>query len=44
VVQKDRQWFLCSGEDIVWVIGKRADERFKVQPNTKAILRIEVKL
>lgn len=44
VALKDRQWLLCSGEDIVWIIGKRADERFKVQPNTKAILRIEVKL
>ncbi|MFT5737570.1 MAG: tRNA(Ile)-lysidine synthase, partial [Maribacter sp.] len=44
VALKNRQWLLCSGEDIVWIIGKRADERFKVQSNTKAILRIEVKL
>lgn len=44
VTLKDRQWLLCSGENIVWVIGKRADERFKVKPDTKAILRIEVKL
>ncbi len=44
VALKNRQWLLCSGEDIVWIIGKRADERFKVQSATTAILRIEVKL
>lgn len=44
VALKERQWLLCSGKDIVWIIGKRADERFKVQTDTKAILRIEVKL
>ncbi len=41
---KERQWLLCSGDEIVWIIGKRADERFKVQANTKDILRIEVNL
>ena len=38
VISKDKQWLLCSGDDIVWVIGKRADERFKVTPTTKKIL------
>lgn len=41
---KDKQWVLCSGEDIVWVIGKRADERFKVQKTTEQIVKIEVSL
>ena len=26
---RENQWILCSGEDIVWVIGKRLDDRFK---------------
>jgi len=43
VALKERQWLLCSGENIVWIIGKRADERFKVQTHTKDILRITVK-
>jgi tRNA(Ile)-lysidine synthase len=44
VTLKNSQWLLCSGEDIVWIIGKRADERFKVASDTKTILRIEVQL
>ena len=26
---------LCSGEDIVWVVGKRADQRFLANAETK---------
>ena len=28
LVDKEKQWLLCSGEKIVWVIGKRVDRRF----------------
>ncbi len=38
VISKDKQWLLCSGDDIVWVVGKRTDERFKVTATTKKIL------
>jgi tRNA(Ile)-lysidine synthase len=37
---KRNAWLLCSANDIVWIVGHRADERFKVTPNTKHILRI----
>ena len=40
VFSKEEQWLLCDGDDIVWVIGLRADERFKVHPETQKILRI----
>jgi len=39
---KENCLVLCSGEDIVWVIGKRADNRFKVSKETKEILKIEL--
>ena len=42
VVAKSEQWILCSGDAIVWVIGKRADDRFKVTPTTNKILKLEV--
>lgn len=42
VLSKQKQWLLCSGNEIVWVIGSRADDRFKVKENTKEVLRIEV--
>lgn len=38
--QKEDTWLLCSGEDIVWVVGLRADDRFKVTPETQQILKI----
>jgi tRNA(Ile)-lysidine synthase len=31
---------LLSGDDIVWVVGERLDERFKVTPGTTRFLRI----
>jgi tRNA(Ile)-lysidine synthase len=40
--EKDRQWLLCSGDDIVWVVGKRIDDRFKVSNSTKSVLKIEI--
>ena len=39
-IQKERQWLLCSNDDIVWVVGKRLDDRFKVTERTKTILKL----
>ncbi|MBD0832720.1 tRNA lysidine(34) synthetase TilS [Aestuariibaculum sediminum] len=41
LVDKENTWLFCSGDQIVWVIGKRADERFKITDKTKHILKIE---
>ena len=40
LVAKEKIWLLCSGDDIVWIVGHRADDRFKVEPESKKILRI----
>ncbi|MGQ2984285.1 tRNA lysidine(34) synthetase TilS [Flavobacterium sp.] len=40
--EKENAWLLCSGEEVIWVVGHRADERFKVRGNTNTILKIEV--
>ncbi|RZJ64613.1 MAG: tRNA lysidine(34) synthetase TilS [Flavobacterium sp.] len=42
LTDKEEAWLLCSGSDIVWIIGKRADERFRTRPGTTQILKIEV--
>ena len=39
LISKEKQWLLCSGDNIVWVIGRRGDDRFKVTPKTKDILK-----
>lgn len=39
---KEDQWLLCSGDDIVWVVGKRADQRYGISKNTGKILKITV--
>ncbi len=40
LIEKENAWLLCSGNQIVWVIGHRADERFKPTTTTKQILKI----
>ena len=40
MIDKENCWLLCSQNDIVWVVNKRLDNRFKVTENTKTILKI----
>lgn len=42
VLSKNNIWLLCSDNKIVWVMGKRADERFKVTEDTKEITKFEL--
>jgi len=42
LIEKEETWLLCSGEDIVWVIGMRADDRFKISGTTMNKLKIEL--
>ena len=37
---KRRQFVVTSRGDIVWVIGRRIDDRYKVDPSTRNVLRI----
>lgn len=42
LIDKENVWLLISDGAVVWVIGRRPDERFKVTENTKTIVKIEV--
>jgi len=42
LVEKENTWVLTTGNKVVWVVGKRADERFKVKNTTKTILKVTV--
>ncbi len=41
--QKENIWLLLSGKDIVWIVGLRLDNRFKISSNTKRTLKVELK-
>ncbi|GAA4270071.1 tRNA lysidine(34) synthetase TilS [Hyunsoonleella aestuarii] len=43
LLDKENTWLLCSGDDIVWVVNHRADDRFKVESGTNQIFKIELK-
>lgn len=42
IPEKERTWLLCSGDNIVWVVGHRLDDRYKVNAETKRIYRIKL--
>lgn len=42
LIEKEKIWILSSANQIVWVIGVRQDERFKIENTTRKILKIEL--
>jgi tRNA(Ile)-lysidine synthase len=40
LADKEQTWLLCSGNDIIWIIGHRIDHRYRVTPATTCILEI----
>ncbi|GGF25015.1 tRNA lysidine(34) synthetase TilS [Flavobacterium limi] len=42
LIEKENAWLLCSKNQIVWVVGIRQDERFKIEDTSNKILKIEL--
>ena len=42
IIEKKEIWILLSDNKIVWIIGHRIDNRFKISPETQQILRIKL--
>ena len=42
LLEKENTWLLCSNNRIVWIVGHRQDERFKIENTTKNILKIQL--
>jgi tRNA(Ile)-lysidine synthase len=40
IAEKKRQFVLLSGDDIVWVVGRRLDDRFCITRTTENVLKI----
>lgn len=41
LLQKEECWLLCSGDDIIWIIGERTDNRFRVTPATNNVIVVK---
>ena len=42
ILDKQRQWILCSDDSIVWIVGHRIDDRYKIDSNTKKVYIAEL--
>ena len=40
--QKEQIWLLLSGDTIVWIIGERLDNRFKVDEQTRKVTKMRI--
>lgn len=38
---KEQQWVLCSDNQIIWLIGKRIDNRFRIDEKTRRVLIVK---
>ena len=41
-VEKESTWLLQSGDDLVWIVGRRLDRRYRVTADTQRVMRIEL--
>ena len=42
IIEKQQLWLITSGVQIVWIVGLRIDDRFKITSKTKNILEIRL--
>ena len=41
-IDKEQIWLLCSGDDVIWIVGERADNRYRVKNRTQEICIIKI--
>jgi tRNA(Ile)-lysidine synthase len=42
ILDKQKQWILCSKGAIIWIVGNRIDDRYKIDTNTKKAYIAEI--
>ena len=42
--EKESQRVVCVGDEIVWLVGERTDNRFRVTSNTRRVLKLSVQI
>ncbi|WP_417127583.1 tRNA lysidine(34) synthetase TilS [Phocaeicola sp.] len=41
--EKERQWVVCDGDRIVWLVNERLDNRFRVTAETRFVINLKLK-
>jgi tRNA(Ile)-lysidine synthase len=41
-LQKEAAWLLCSGDDIIWIVNERSDNRYRTGQGTRSVLILKV--
>ena len=41
-LDKESTWLLCSGENIIWIVGERTDNRYKIKSGTTKLVKFTV--
>lgn len=44
LAEKEATWILCSADEIVWIVGQRLDDRFKVTDKTTRIAELQIEI
>jgi tRNA(Ile)-lysidine synthase len=42
LIDKENIWLLCSGNDIIWVVGYRIDHNFRITEKTNIVLEVRL--
>ena len=42
VPEKEQIWIMASGKKIVWIMGHRIDNRFRITPSTSRVLMLRI--
>ncbi len=42
LLDKEEQWLLCSNDEVVWVVGRRIDDRYKLTGQTETAYTIKL--
>ncbi|MEG1585535.1 MAG: tRNA lysidine(34) synthetase TilS [Bacteroidales bacterium] len=42
LAEKERTWLLCSDDQVIWIVGERSDNRFRITSATKKVLLVSL--
>lgn len=42
LAEKENCWLLCSGNNVLWIVGKRTDNRFRIDETTKNVFIVKI--